>query len=344
MRFNDAAGGLPDPTGGTTRSSIEARMLWPGASIGQDYEPSDTRATFRNLTMVGEQLVQGGAGQWRVQLEWDSTVPGSSIDYEVHVVVGYGAGGGEATTVYDVPGIDGSLVIDPGTSEVFEVPIVGLSRGTTTITFEVRAYTEYRLRHQDGVTEDYDNYTRYATHEVVIGDTFIPSSAGLVEVQAAGEDFRLVAGEVTGFATAILLFPSLLLGGTFGKGSRKLFNTMLGGAKRRVMYHSLISLGITLAAVVHIVMFMLEIRYTIMMGLLWGGLASLALLVLGLTGYYQIPLIQRHGYKWWRYTHLVFGVLVIVFAAWHSVIDGPDFNFIRQQLPQWLTDINLANK
>jgi hypothetical protein len=40
----------------------------------------------------------------------------------------------------------------------------------------------------------------------------------------------------------------------------------------------------------------------------------------------------------------VFGVLVIVFAAWHSVIDGPDFNFIRQQLPQWLTDINLANK
>jgi hypothetical protein len=66
--------------------------------------------------------------------------------------------------------------------------------------------------------------------------------------------------------------------------------------------------------------------------------------VLGLTGYYQIPLIQRHGYKWWRYTHLVFGVLVIVFAAWHAVLDGPDFNFIRQELPQWLRDINLADK
>jgi predicted ferric reductase len=89
---------------------------------------------------------------------------------------------------------------------------------------------------------------------------------------------------------------------------------------------------------------MLEIRYTILMGILWGGLGALSLLVLGLTGYYQVPLIQRHGYKWWRYTHLVFGLLVVIFVAYHSVADGPDFFFIKEQIPKWINNINLAQK
>ncbi len=72
-------------------------------------------------------------------------------------------------------------------------------------------------------------------------------------------------------------------------------------------------------------------------------LAILAcLLVLGLTGYYQVPLIQRHGYEWWRTLHLVFGVLVVLFVAMHAVADGPDFVSVKDRLPEWAQALNLA--
>lgn len=336
-----------DPNG------IDMRFLAPGLNAGERWEPPhEPLAPERNITMTGVDLRAAGTGNWSVQLEWDSNrpVPQNSVRYYIDVQVIYADVGGSATSYLtnEAPPPEDMLneenLIPPGSSKVYDFPINSFAKGTQDLEIEVRAFTWYELGHQDGVTPNFDNYTRYATVKVVVGDEFVPSAQSVVTVKGPGEDLRLVVGEVTGFASAILLLPSLLLGGTFGKGSRKFFNNVLGGAKRRVMWHSLASLGITAAAVVHIIMFMLEIRYTLMMGMLWGGLGALSLLVLGLTGYYQVPLIQRHGYKWWRYTHLVFGILVVVFVSWHSIVDGPDFLFIREQIPEWLKSINLAEK
>lgn len=267
-----------------------------------------------------------------------------------------GGGGGEKTYQIKIP--EGATILDGGEPLTATVRVTPFATGTQTLEFHVRAENYYK--HQLAVTPNEDFYNRYQTLDegedlivgnsitpkrfATVGTTFIPSEFEAVGATRSEDQWQFVLAETSGFAAAALLLPSLLLGGTYGKASRRLLNTILGGAKRRVMYHNLSSLALSLVAFVHLILFVYELRYTILMGVMWGGLAALSLLVLGLTGYYQVPLIQRHGYKWWRYTHLTFGLLVVLFLAYHMIADGPDFFFIKEQIPKWINDINLAGK
>ncbi|HLE47250.1 MAG TPA: ferric reductase-like transmembrane domain-containing protein [Candidatus Thermoplasmatota archaeon] len=276
---------------------------------------------------------------------------------DVIIVMASVASGGAKSYSIPVPG-GATASIEKGLSHTVPVKMTTLSEGVQNMVFHVKAEIYYE--HDDRTTPNEDFYHRYQNlsfeEDILAGGSVAPARAlhvgkTLVQspYQAAGaeipqDQWQFVLGESSGFAAAVLLVPSLLLGGTYGKTSRRFFNTVLGGAKRRVMFHNLVSLGLSIVAVVHIILFTYEVRYTILMGVLWGGLGALSLLVLGLTGYYQVPLIQRHGYKWWRYVHLVFGLLVVVFVSYHALIDGADFMFAREGVPQWVKDFNLALK
>lgn len=337
-------------------ASLENRFrveLFRPQTSGILMQPTDETATSRSYSLPttasdGSDITLF-SGDHSIRVEYLSgSAP--SVDYAINITVLYKQAGANQLRVYEQlrtpadPEIEPpeSLVPPRGVSEVINIPVLGFEPGEQLVEVKVTALLYYE--HQDGRTPNEDRFERYAVVPVQVGNEFIESDVGIATGGVVEEDFRIVAGEVTGFASAFLLLPSLLLGGTYGKGSRKFFNSVLGGAKRRVMFHNLVSLGLTLLALIHIVFFLLEIRYTVLMGVLFGGLAALSLLVLGLTGYYQVPLIQRYGYSWWRSIHLVVGLAVVAFVAWHSIIDGADFNFIEEQLPPWLAEWNLADK
>lgn len=261
---------------------------------------------------------------------------------------------GEEGKAYSIP-IAGNATIKKNEAPlIVPVRLIPFQKGVQNIEFRVRTEAYYK---HSSVALDRENYTRTALLDqeedvikrnlifprraLVVGDAFVPSlySANTVAIPDTG--WQIVAAEMTGFASAGLLVPSLLLGGTYGRGSRQLFNTVLGGAKRRVMYHSLLSMGLSLIALVHMLLFLWESAYGLTVGVLWGGFGALSLLVLGLTGYYQVPLIQRRGFGVWRAIHLTAGMMVLVFVAMHSVLDGPDFAFVKEQLPAWLSRLNL---
>lgn len=321
---------------GSTRTN-----KWPG---GNTEENSTWSMTLPYVTDAGE--IRPTEGVWGLGVQYmagDAT----QVSYSINVTVVYESAGEHQTEVFNQPRNPSNPALKPasivkpqGVTDVIPIQVMGVKDGTQTVEVKVTALLYYL--HQARATPNEDRFVRYATRTITVGDSYIEGDVKASTGGTASVDLYMMSGEVTGFAAAFLLLPSLLLGGTYGRASRKFLNDVLGGAKRRVMFHNLVSLGLTLVALIHIVFFLLEIRYTVMMGILWGGFSALSLLVLGLTGYYQVPLIQKYGYGWWRFVHLAFGLLVIVFVAWHTLQDGPDFFTIKQHMPQWLQDFNWA--
>lgn len=340
----------PQGTGVAVQNKFDVQAFQPAHSQGLTFD-GETKDRSRNLTLPrgsGVDLVAITSGQWRIALHF-SNGDAPEADYALNVTVVYEPVG-QGTDVYaqlrnpaDTSKKPVSIVPKFGVSDVIHIPILGITDGTQHVDVKVTALLYYR--HQAGGTPSEDWFERYASEDIVVGDRLVASDAAAATGGSSTVDFYMMSGEVTGFAAAFLLLPSLLLGGTYGRASRKALNAVVGGAKRRVMFHNLVSLGLTLVAVVHIVLFMLEVRYTVLMGILWGGLGAVSLLILGLTGYYQVPLIQKYGYGWWRTLHLTVGVLVVVFVAWHTIQDGPDFfTPIKQQMPQWAQNLNWAGQ
>lgn len=348
-----AHGEIYYPAGtGVVENQAKFWFTQPGRTTKGDW--LDRNGTVQPLSEAKRELfLPSGAvsvpnGEWQLGVDFENG-DAPQATYAINVTVVYRAAGEKEFQVEFQPRnppnpsvVPVAIIPKYGVSDVIDIPVLGIKDGTQHI--EVNVTARLWFKHQAGGTPNEDWFFRVATIPVTVGDAFV---AGDVTASSGGVskvDFYLVAGEVTGFAAAFLLVPSLLLGGTYGRASRKFLNDVLGGAKRRVMFHNLVSLGLTLVALVHVVFFLLEVRYTVMMGILWGGFGALSLLLLGLTGYYQVPLIQKYGYNWWRYLHLWCGILVVVFVAWHSVQDGPDFFFVKEQMPEWAQNFNWASK
>lgn len=338
----------PDSLG--VEEQVEAKVFPAGKGIGVHMRGNETD-TQRYLALPltsGIDTITPIPGLWKVELKYDQG-EAPFVDWSFNATAVYGEANAATFTVYeqlrDPPGdVENPVkVVDVGgVSDIITIPVLGIAPGVQTVDVVVTAQIYYK--HQSAGTPDQDYFKRYYKVDIPVGAEFVATEAEASTGGSVESDFYLVAGEITGFSSAFLLVPSVLFGGTYGRATRKAFNTMLGGAKRRVMFHSLVSLGLTVTALVHIVLFLLEVRYSVLMGILWGGFGALSLLVLGLTGYYQVPLIQRFGYNWWRWFHLGFGIAVMAFVAYHAIADGPDFFFIKEQLPQWLNDVNSAQK
>ncbi len=199
--------------------------------------------------------------------------------------------------------------------------------------------TEY-YKHNDAGTDNYANVTKaysadvpvaFEDPRVVLRTALDPSTtvAGGTVQNGATLD---TMSEGIGYGTAFLLVSSIWTGGMFGKASRRQLNGVFGTAKRRVAFHNFLSYGLMLFAAVHTVLFILEVTYYWTLGLIWGGLALLSMLLLGVTGAFQVQMIRRWNYGFWRWSHYGLAVAAIVFTLVHMGLDGVHFGFVQERL------------
>lgn len=163
-----------------------------------------------------------------------------------------------------------------------------------------------------------------------------PQSAAARVVVVNGPTMTTVS-EAVGYASAFLFVTSIASGGVFGQASRRAMNRLFDSAKRRVAYHNFLSYGLTLAALVHMAIFLVPMvpgegglhrpseQFQWSLGVVWGGLAMVGMLGLGLTGALQVPMIRRWSYPAWRRWHLASTVAAIAFTLLHMVFDGRNF-------------------
>ncbi|HUR62252.1 MAG TPA: ferric reductase-like transmembrane domain-containing protein [Candidatus Thermoplasmatota archaeon] len=192
--------------------------------------------------------------------------------------------------------------------------------------------------HESGGTPNHGNFTKTATVALRAGE-----DGGLVlsppqlqsTLRVPASTFSLArTGEAIGYLATFLLVVSNVAGGMFGAGSRRGLNRLFGSAKRRIAFHNVLSYFLTVATLVHMVVFFVEANFPWTLGLIWGGLGLLAMLLLGVTGALQIPMIRRWDYGSWRWTHLALSLAAVLFTVVHLLLDGANFTFF-QDLVHW---------
>lgn len=216
-------------------------------------------------------------------------------------------------------------VAEPGVGEVVGLGLNG------TMYFE----------HLDSSTDNFANVTKDYGKPLAVtmapdgsGRVIIvgPQDGGFVVVQPKNGASIGTLSEAIGYVAGFLLIASVWTGGMFGKASRRQLNGVFGSAKRRVAFHNFLSYGILLFASIHTVMFIIETAYYWTLGVLWGGLAILAMFGLGLTGAFQVGMIRRWNYATWRWSHYGLAVAAIVFSMVHLALDGVHFAFIQESI------------
>lgn len=227
---------------------------------------------------------------------------------------------------------------------------------TSEQTVRARVNLTAHYDHTDAGNPDYGNYTKGARvllsalgtgQGLVLQD---PDAQGTILIVSPDSGVTMArVSEAVGYATAFLLMGSVWSGGMFGKASRRQLNSIFGSAKRRVAFHNFVSYALTAAAIAHLVLFIIEVRYHWSLGLIWGGVGLLAMLGLGVTGAIQIPLIRNWGYPAWRWTHLGLAIASLAFTVLHMLLDGANFVEVAQSvgwedpLVKWL-DSNRVSK
>ena len=157
---------------------------------------------------------------------------------------------------------------------------------------------------------------------ITLNTTPQPPTLDAVEVSQLSEKSL---GEIVGYFTAFVMVVSLITGGLLGGASRRGLNKLLQSAQRRIAFHNLTSYLILLAAAVHTGLFLHESEFPWTLGLLWGGLGILALVILGVTGAWQLHLIRRWHYTPWRVVHYTSALLAVAFTILHMGLDGIHF-------------------
>jgi hypothetical protein len=199
--------------------------------------------------------------------------------------------------------------------------------------------TEYYKHNPSSSPDDYANVTKAFSSDIPV-----VLDGPRVVVRTEGGTSTIVGGAVQngatldtmsesiGYGTAFLLISSIWTGGMFGKASRRQLNGVFGTAKRRVAFHNFLSYGLMLFAAVHTTLFIIEAAYYWTLGLIWGGLALISMLLLGATGAWQVWMIRKWNYGVWRWSHYGLALAAIVFTLVHMGLDGVHFGFIQEPL------------
>ena len=192
--------------------------------------------------------------------------------------------------------------------------------------------TAYYPHDTGGGRDDWGNFSKSTRVEVTAapdGSVHLGQAAPATVVAAPARLPLDRVSEAVGYMAAFLVVSSIVSGGMFGKASRRGLNSIFGTAKRRVAFHNALSYFLTVAAIVHTVLFILEANYVWTLGILWGGIALLAMFGLGVTGAWQVSVVRRWGYNVWRWTHYGLAVGTIVFTLVHMALDGANFGFVQ---------------
>ncbi len=185
------------------------------------------------------------------------------------------------------------------------------------------------------VRDDWGNFTKTYKVQVferdgklVIGPPTNATPAATIAAPATLFSLDRIS-EAVGYLSAFLLIASIVSGGMFGAASRRSINRIFGTARRRVAFHNVLSYFLTLAAGIHTVLFVIEANYEWTLGIIWGGIALLAMLGLGVTGALQVSMVRTWSYGWWKWTHYGLAVAAITFTIVHMLLDGANFGMVQ---------------
>lgn len=260
-------------------------------------------------------LTQAGPGTWKVAVNYRGVQPTGT--YEVAATVYYNLSRSSELIV------KGPDVIAPGESYTFTFTVNAKdSSALQALRYGARA-TAYH-EHTDRAIGDVGEYDKWNTFTFPLGTELrygTSGGPGLVKVDTLGPVVRKW-GQVLGFAGSFLIIPSLVVGGTFGKGSVEGLNKMFGSPRRRVLFHNALSFSLLGIALLHMLVFFYESFWNWSHGLVWGGLALACMIGLGVTGATQRAFVAQWGFTRWRFVHFSMGILVVVFVLVHLLADG----------------------
>jgi hypothetical protein len=307
--------------------------------------PDTGPGATETLEFTLEEIAEGGLGNWTVEAMYSavkndatppaSPPPGTEIPYVVTYSITFDTAGlRKIEIVREVTMVPkGGELLNWGVA-VRGVPVEG---ETVNLTLNHTAY----YKHPPGKSDDDWGYT--ASRPLVLDVRANETEGGVDLIVPAGSNTVFSPpgnipvsidriSEAVGYLAGFLLISSVWSGGMFGKASRRQMNTLFGSAKRRVAFHNFLSYGIMLAAAAHTVIFIIETQYHWTLGLIWGGLAILAMVGLGLTGALQVAMIRKWSYGFWRWSHYGLAVATIVFTIVHILLDGANFGSLQESI------------
>jgi len=296
----------PDP------SPVDESIVAPGAQVFTWDE--EVRVNQRNITA-------GGTGAWKLTVAyrgWDQV--------------------GEFTlftgVYYNVTGLlfmPGPAVLQPNEAHKFTFNL----RVKDVDGLQSMRYGGVGVAYHEHTDKNIDsdgNYDKWSTMTFETGATLVIAGSGEIAVGPGADTLGPVFrrwGQVLGFASAFLILPSLVFGGTLGKSSVVTLNKWFGGPRRRVLFHNTMSFWLLGLALLHMFLFLYEAFWNWSHGLVWGGLSLACMIGLGVTGATQRSFVAKWGFNRWRFVHFAMGILVAVFVLVHILADGSHLAPIR---------------
>lgn len=339
------------PRNADANTGPDVRMLIR-TPTGEQLAPVNAvgRGKAETYAVTPEQLQKAGSGTWRVTAKYtpvssnDPTHASTSTqDFDVAVDAGFETTG---LRIQAVPRTEfvGNLA---NTLQTWTLAPTALPAPGETVRIYSNVTAHYK--HVPPVGEDWGNFTSYVDADVIDGTAsghpgrvlIVYKDTSAVRPDILNGATATTISEAVGYAAALLLISSILSGGMFGRASRRGLNHVFGSAKRRVAFHNFLSYGLTVAALVHMCIFVARFipapytsrDYDITWGLTFGGLGILAMVGLGLTGALQVPMIRKWNYATWRWTHYGMTVAAILFTVIHILLDGrSDFSHLQESL------------
>jgi hypothetical protein len=320
-------------------------VLYPGRQTpeGEPATPPIDNASAGQpetwTTAPGAGFPEFGFGNWTIVAEMVPVKtaglvvnpPVGDIDFQVKAHVEFNAN--DATVQYLSRRVD--VGPDQRTLVTWKLRAMSAPQGNLTAQITVNATVYFKHLASSGA-DDYANVTKSITLQVIERDGQVVLVPDGVIIHPPGKPpgvTMTTISEAVGYASAFLLVASVYSGGMFGRASRRQLNHIFGTAKRRVAFHNFLSYGLTLAAIVHTIIFVVDVwepQYYWTRGLIWGGLAILSMLALGVTGALQVPMIRRWNYGVWRWSHLATTIAALAFTLVHMFLDGAHFSSIQE--------------
>lgn len=333
-------GGTPDSLGDAPllqgrRNDYDLQLVSPKGDIiveGAPEPPEDLVGAppptiYEQYRIDYQNLTRAGVGEWTANVRFTGPEEGT---FTLRSAVYYNL---SKSTELRLPATPGKL----------------LSGETATVEFTINAkdiddlqYLRYGgialayHDHSDANTEDEGDYNKWNTFPMAMGAELRLADGGVAisdaSIDTLSPIFRRLS-QVLGFASSFLLIPSLVFGGTFGKGSVTLLNRVLGTPRRRVLFHNSLSFWLLGLSLLHMLLLFYESQWGWSHGLVWGGLALACMIGLGITGATQRSFVARWGFTRWRFIHFAMGILVAVFVLVHAVADGTHLAPVRELIP-----------
>ncbi len=287
-------------------------------------EPGAPRPVQETEAYVIDDDRTAETGDWALEVDLASGPPDTEISISIDVF--YNASRTQPRLL--------TQTIDPSGSESLAFPIKATEQGPVQIDYEVVVTSFYE--HPGGIgAQDEGNETLTGSLEFTIGEELELGEAGPALPPTPPINWKMNAriwGEATGFIGLFMVPLSLVLGGAFGRRNVLWMNKVTRSARLRVLWHNALSFALLAISLIHLVLFLYEPVYDWSVGFVWGGLGTLALVGLGITGGFQRRFARSMGYANWRLLHIAMAVGFVASVLAHVLIDGAHFDFLREWL------------